>query len=85
MLTLSINATCILLYLSKAIYIYVEFINLSVQELFSGELFQALISLPETKKSVIPFLRISLFASLSIRALYIPTSEISQTWSNIHP
>jgi hypothetical protein len=65
MLTLSINATCILLCLSKAIYIYiylcvcvcvcmyvcvcvyiyVECINLSAQELFLGELFQALISL----------------------------------------
>jgi hypothetical protein len=49
-----INATYILLYLSKAIYIF-------------------------------PFLRIYLFASLSIRALCILTSEISQTSPDIHP
>jgi hypothetical protein len=40
---------------------------------------------PETKKLVIPFLCISLLASLSIRSLCIPTSEISQTSPNIHP
>jgi hypothetical protein len=34
---------------------------------------------------VIPFLRIYLFASLSNRALYIPTSEISQTSLDIQP
>jgi hypothetical protein len=73
-----------LLYLSRAIFIF-ECKNLSVQGLFLGELFQALISLAETKKLVIPFLHIYLFASLFIRALCIPTSEISQTSPDIHP
>jgi hypothetical protein len=59
--------------------------KLSIQDLFLGELLQALISLAETKKLVIPFLRIYLFASLSIRALCIPTSEISRTSPDIHP
>jgi hypothetical protein len=48
-----------LLYLSKAIYI--ECINLGIQELFLRELFQAWLLWPETKKLVIPFLRIYLF------------------------
>jgi hypothetical protein len=39
---------------------------------------------PETKKLVILFLRIYLFASPSIRALCIPTLEISQTSPDIH-
>jgi hypothetical protein len=39
-----INITCVLLYLSRAIYIF-ECINLSVQDLFLGELFHAMISL----------------------------------------
>jgi hypothetical protein len=38
------NITCVLLYLSKALYIF-EFINLSVQDLFLSELLQAMISL----------------------------------------
>jgi hypothetical protein len=88
MLTLSINATCILLYLSKAIYIYiyVECINLSVyKNYFLGELFQSLFLCPETKKLVIPILCLYLFSSLSIHALCIPTSEIPQTSLDIHP
>jgi hypothetical protein len=38
------NITCVLLYLSKALYIF-ECMNLSVQELFLSELLQAMISL----------------------------------------
>jgi hypothetical protein len=62
--------TCVLLYLSRALYIF-ECINLSVQYLFLGELFQAMILWPETKKLVIPFLRIYLIASLlSVHCVY---------------
>jgi hypothetical protein len=43
---LVMNITCVLLYLSKALYIF-ECINLSVQDLFSSELFQAMISLAQ--------------------------------------
>jgi hypothetical protein len=57
------NITCVLLYISRALYIF-KFINLSVQELFLGELLQATILWPKTKKLVIPFLRIYLIASL---------------------
>jgi hypothetical protein len=38
------NITCVLLYLFRALYIF-ECINLSVQDLFLGELLQAMISL----------------------------------------
>jgi hypothetical protein len=41
---LVINITCVLLYLSRAIFIF-ECIKLSVQDLFLGELLQAMISL----------------------------------------
>jgi hypothetical protein len=41
---LVINITCVLLYLSRAIFIF-ECINLSVQDLFLGESLQAMISL----------------------------------------
>jgi hypothetical protein len=41
---LVMNMTCVLLYLSKALYIF-ECINLSVQDLFLSKLFQAMISL----------------------------------------
>jgi hypothetical protein len=41
---LVINITCVLLYLSKALYIF-ECTNLSVQDLFLSELLQAMISL----------------------------------------
>jgi hypothetical protein len=41
---LVINITCVLLHLSRAIYIF-ECINLSVQDLILGELFQAMIIL----------------------------------------
>jgi hypothetical protein len=41
---LVINITRVLLYLSRAIYIF-ECINLSVQDLFLGELLQAMFSL----------------------------------------
>jgi hypothetical protein len=41
---LVMNITCVLLYLSRALYIF-ECINLSIQDLFLGELLQAMISL----------------------------------------
>jgi hypothetical protein len=41
---LVIKITCVLLYLSRALYIF-ECLNLSVQDLFLGELLQAMISL----------------------------------------
>jgi hypothetical protein len=41
---LVMNITCVLLNLSKALYIF-ECINLSVQDLFSSELLQAMIYL----------------------------------------
>jgi hypothetical protein len=41
---LVINITCVLLYLSRALYIF-ECINLSIQDLFLGGLLQAMISL----------------------------------------
>jgi hypothetical protein len=41
---LVMSITCVLLYLSRALYIF-ECINLCVQDLFLGELFQAMISL----------------------------------------
>jgi hypothetical protein len=41
---LVMNITCVLLYLSKALYIF-ECINLSVQDLFLSELLQVMISL----------------------------------------
>jgi hypothetical protein len=41
---LVINITCVLLYLSRVIFIF-ECINLSVQDLFLSELLQAMISL----------------------------------------
>jgi hypothetical protein len=41
---LVMNITCVLLYLSRALYIF-ECINLSVQDLFLSELLQAMISL----------------------------------------
>jgi uncharacterized protein YqgQ len=41
---LVMNITCVLLYLSKALYIF-ECINLSVQDLFMSELLQAMIPL----------------------------------------
>jgi hypothetical protein len=41
---LVINTTCVLLYLSRAIFIF-ECLNLSVQDLFLSEFLQAMISL----------------------------------------
>jgi hypothetical protein len=41
---LVINITCVLLYLSRALYIF-ECMTLRIQDLFLGELFQAMISL----------------------------------------
>jgi hypothetical protein len=41
---LVMNITCVLLYLSRALYIF-ECINLSVQYLFLSELLQAIVSL----------------------------------------
>jgi hypothetical protein len=43
---LVMNITCVLLYLSKALYIF-ECINLIVQDLFFSELLQAMISLAQ--------------------------------------
>jgi hypothetical protein len=60
---LVINITCMLLYLSRALYMF-ECINLSVQDLFLGELLQAIFLWLETKKLVISFFRIYLIASL---------------------
>jgi hypothetical protein len=57
------NITCVLLYLSKALYIF-ECINLSVQDLFWVSYCRPWFLWPETKKLVIPFLRIYLIASL---------------------
>jgi hypothetical protein len=59
---LVMNITCVLLYLSRALYIF-KCINLSVQDLFLGELLNAIFLWPETKKLVILFLRIYLIAS----------------------
>jgi hypothetical protein len=67
---LIMNIACVFLNLSRALYIF-ECINLSVQDLFLSELLQAMISLAEAKKLVIPFLRIYLFASLlSVHCVY---------------
>jgi hypothetical protein len=41
---LVMNITCVLLYLSKVIFIF-ECLNLSVQDLFLSELLQAMISM----------------------------------------
>jgi hypothetical protein len=46
---LVMNITCVLLYLSKALYIF-ECINLSVQGLFLSELLQAMISLAQDQE-----------------------------------
>jgi hypothetical protein len=43
---LVMNITCVLLYLSRALYIF-ECINLSVQDLFLSELLQSMISLAQ--------------------------------------
>jgi hypothetical protein len=43
---LVMKITCVLLYLSKALYIF-ECINLSVQDLFLSELLQAMISMAQ--------------------------------------
>jgi uncharacterized membrane protein AbrB (regulator of aidB expression) len=67
---LIMNIACVFLNLSRALYIF-ECINLSVQDLFLSELLQAMISLAEAKKLVIPFLRIYLFARLlSVHCVY---------------
>jgi hypothetical protein len=81
---LGINTTCMLLYLSRAIDIF-ECKNLVYKVIFWVSYFRPWFLWPETKKLVILFLRIYLIASLSIRALCIPTSEISQTSPDIHP
>jgi hypothetical protein len=60
---LVINITCVLLYLSRAIFIF-ECLNLSVQDLFLSDYYRPWFLWPETKKLVIPFLRIYLIASL---------------------
>jgi hypothetical protein len=51
-----------------------------IEQMANGAMFAT-----ETKKLVILFLRIYLFASLFIRALCIRTPEISQTSPDIHP
>jgi hypothetical protein len=56
-----INTSCILLYLSKSLYIEC---NHRLQELLLGELIQGLILWLVTKKLVIPFLRNLSFSSL---------------------
>jgi hypothetical protein len=47
---LVMNIACVLLNLSKALYIF-ECINLSVQDLFLSELLQAMISLARDKEA----------------------------------
>jgi hypothetical protein len=47
---LVINITCVLLYLSRALYIF-ECITFIVQDLFLGELLQAMISLARDKEA----------------------------------
>jgi hypothetical protein len=59
---LVINTSCILLYLSKALYIEC---NHRLQELLLGELIQGSILWLVTKKLVIPFFAYLSFASLS--------------------
>jgi hypothetical protein len=60
---LVINITCMLLYLSRSLYIF-ECTNLSVQDFFWVSYYRPWFLWPETKKLVIPFLRIYLIASL---------------------
>jgi hypothetical protein len=61
----------VLLYLSRVIYIF-ECKNLVHKIYFWVSYFRPWFLWPETKKLVIPFLRIYLIASLFIRALCIP-------------
>jgi hypothetical protein len=65
------------------IYIWVQ--KLSIQGDFWVSYFRPWFLWHDTKKLVIPFLLIYLFASLFICALCIPTPEISQTSPDIHP
>jgi hypothetical protein len=58
-----INITCMLLYLSRALYTF-ECINLSVQDFFWVSYFRSWFLWPETKKLVILFLRIYLITRL---------------------
>jgi hypothetical protein len=81
---LVINTTCVLLYLYRAIQIF-ECKNLVYKIYFWVSYCRSWFLWPETKKLVIPFLHIYLIASIFIRALCIPTSEISQTSPDIHP
>jgi hypothetical protein len=60
---LVINITCVLLYLSRALYIF-ECINLIVQDLFLGELLQAMISLARDWEAGHSILHIYVIASL---------------------
>jgi hypothetical protein len=60
---LVINTTCVLLYLSRAIYIF-ECKNLAYKVYFWVSYFRPWFLWPETKKLVIPFLHIYLIASL---------------------
>jgi hypothetical protein len=59
--------------------------KLSVQDLFLGELFQAMIFLARGQEAGHSVLCIYLITSPFIRALRIPTSVISQTSPDIHP
>jgi hypothetical protein len=59
--------------------------KLSIQDLFWVSYCRTWFLWLETKKLVIPFLCIYRIANLSIRALCIPTSEISQISPDIHP
>jgi hypothetical protein len=71
---LVINTSCILLYLSKALYIEC---NHRLQELLLGELIQGSILWLVTKKLVIPFFCVTyLLLAYSICALWAPTSEV---------
>jgi hypothetical protein len=80
---LVINTSCILLYLSKALYIEC---NHRLQELVLGELIQGSILWLVTKKLVIPFFCVTyLLPAYSICALWAPTSDALQTSPDIHP
>jgi hypothetical protein len=80
---LVINNSCILLYLSKALYI--EW-NHRLQELLLGELIQGSIIWLVTKKLVIPFSCVTyLLLAYSISALWVPTTRALQISPDIHP
>jgi hypothetical protein len=80
---LVINTSCILLYLSKALYI--EYSH-RLQELLLDELIQGSILWLLAKKLVIPFFCVTyLLLAYSTCALWDPTSEALKISLDIHP